>query len=178
MAEVGAEPLHRAHSSPPALRRVGVTAEQSRATDRKRTRLVPGPRDRSGHTADAAGHCQPCPAANLLPETNLWGRYQTQRTLRTLSRHLSLSQLTEEEMGADGDPGGKHRWSGAGSMSGAGEASGPERLLTAKEVAAIVGVSPKRLYELGIPAVRISDRALRWRPSTVAAWIASRENAA
>jgi predicted DNA-binding transcriptional regulator AlpA len=54
----------------------------------------------------------------------------------------------------------------------------PERLLTAKEVAAIVGVSPKRLYELGIPAVHISNRALRWRPSTVAAWIASRENAA
>jgi predicted DNA-binding transcriptional regulator AlpA len=53
----------------------------------------------------------------------------------------------------------------------------PERLLTAREVAAIVGVSPKRLYELGIPAVRISDRALRWRPSTVAAWIAQREAA-
>jgi hypothetical protein len=38
-----------------------------------------------------------------------------------------------------------------------------------------VGVSPKRLYELGIPAVRISERSLRWRPSTVAAWIADRE---
>lgn len=53
----------------------------------------------------------------------------------------------------------------------------PERLLTAREVAAIVGVSPKRIYELGIPAVHISDRSLRWRPSTVAAWIASREAA-
>lgn len=50
-----------------------------------------------------------------------------------------------------------------------------EPLLTAAEVARIVGVSPKRLYELGIPSVRISERALRWRPSTVAAWIAQRE---
>lgn len=50
-----------------------------------------------------------------------------------------------------------------------------EPLLTAAAVARIVGVSPKRLYELGIPAVRISERALRWRPSTVAAWIAQRE---
>jgi predicted DNA-binding transcriptional regulator AlpA len=58
------------------------------------------------------------------------------------------------------------------------DSSRPEPLLTAKQVAAIVGVSPKRLYELGIPAVHISDRALRWRPSTVAAWIASREKAA
>ena len=51
----------------------------------------------------------------------------------------------------------------------------PEELLTAAEVARIVGVSPKRLYELGIPSVRISERSLRWRPSTVAAWIAQRE---
>jgi predicted DNA-binding transcriptional regulator AlpA len=50
-----------------------------------------------------------------------------------------------------------------------------EELLTAAEVARIVGVSPKRLYELGIPSVRISERSLRWRPSTVAAWIAQRE---
>ena len=54
----------------------------------------------------------------------------------------------------------------------------PEPLLTATEVARIVGVSTKRIYELGIPAVRISDRALRWRPSTVAAWIESREHTA
>jgi len=50
-----------------------------------------------------------------------------------------------------------------------------EPLLTAAEVARIVGVSAKRVYELGIPAVRISERSLRWRPSTVAAWIAQRE---
>jgi predicted DNA-binding transcriptional regulator AlpA len=51
----------------------------------------------------------------------------------------------------------------------------PEPLLTAREAARILGVSPKRLYELGIPSVRISERSLRWRPSTVAAWIAQRE---
>jgi predicted DNA-binding transcriptional regulator AlpA len=51
----------------------------------------------------------------------------------------------------------------------------PEPLLTAAQVARIVGVSTKRAYELGIPAVRISERSLRWRPSTVAAWIAQRE---
>lgn len=44
-----------------------------------------------------------------------------------------------------------------------------EELLTAAEVARIVGVSRKRAYELGIPAVRISERSLRWWPSTVAA---------
>ena len=48
-------------------------------------------------------------------------------------------------------------------------------LLTAKEVAAILGVRVKRVYELGIPAVRISARQLRWRPSAVQQWIASRE---
>ena len=48
-------------------------------------------------------------------------------------------------------------------------------LLTAKQVAAILGVRTKRVYELGIPAVRISARQLRWRPSAVQQWIADRE---
>ena len=48
-------------------------------------------------------------------------------------------------------------------------------LLTAKEVAVILGVRPKRVYELGIPTVRISARQLRWRPSALQQWIASRE---
>jgi predicted DNA-binding transcriptional regulator AlpA len=51
----------------------------------------------------------------------------------------------------------------------------PECLLTAREAARILGVTPKRLYELGIPAVRISERSLRWRPSTLSAWITQRE---
>ncbi len=51
----------------------------------------------------------------------------------------------------------------------------PDPLLTAKQVAAILRVRPKRVYELGIPTVRISARQLRWRPSAVQQWIASRE---
>ncbi len=51
----------------------------------------------------------------------------------------------------------------------------PDPLLTAKQVAAILRVRPKRVYELGIPTVRISARQLRWRPSVVQQWIASRE---
>jgi predicted DNA-binding transcriptional regulator AlpA len=53
----------------------------------------------------------------------------------------------------------------------------PEPLLTAAEVARILSVRPKRVYELGIPAVRISAKALRWRPSQVTEWIRSREGA-
>ncbi len=49
------------------------------------------------------------------------------------------------------------------------------QLLTAKQVAVILGVRQKRVYELGIPTVRLSARQLRWRPSAVQQWIASRE---
>lgn len=49
-----------------------------------------------------------------------------------------------------------------------------EPLLTAAEVARILGVRPKRVYELGVPAVRISEKCLRWRPSAVQAWLDSR----
>ena len=49
------------------------------------------------------------------------------------------------------------------------------QLLTAKQVAVILGVRSKRVYELGIPTVRLSARQLRWRPSAVQQWIASRE---
>jgi predicted DNA-binding transcriptional regulator AlpA len=50
------------------------------------------------------------------------------------------------------------------------------RLLTAKEVAAYVGVNVKRVYELGIPAVRISQRSLRWQLSDVRHWIEERRD--
>lgn len=46
-----------------------------------------------------------------------------------------------------------------------------EPLLTAVEVGHILSVRPKRVYELGIPAVRISAKSLRWRRSVVAAWL-------
>jgi predicted DNA-binding transcriptional regulator AlpA len=50
-----------------------------------------------------------------------------------------------------------------------------EKLLTAAQVAKVLGVRPKRVYELGIPAVKLSERALRWKPSQLAAWIQERE---
>ncbi|MDQ3207106.1 MAG: helix-turn-helix domain-containing protein [Gemmatimonadota bacterium] len=49
-----------------------------------------------------------------------------------------------------------------------------EPLLTAAEVGRILGVRCKRVYELGIPAVRLSEKCLRWRPSAVQAWLDSR----
>lgn len=49
-----------------------------------------------------------------------------------------------------------------------------EPLLTADQVAPILGVRPKRVYELGIPHIRLSTKSLRWRQSDVIAWIASR----
>jgi len=49
-----------------------------------------------------------------------------------------------------------------------------EPLLTVKEVAAILNVPMKRVYELGIPAVRLSARSLRWRSSDVKQWIEGR----
>jgi predicted DNA-binding transcriptional regulator AlpA len=51
-----------------------------------------------------------------------------------------------------------------------------EPLLTAAEVARILGVRPKRVYELGIPAVRLSEKCMRWRPSQVQAWLDSRSD--
>lgn len=53
--------------------------------------------------------------------------------------------------------------------------AGVEHLLTAKQVAEILGVRQKRIYELGIPAVHVSERQLRWRPEVVQRWITERE---
>lgn len=44
-------------------------------------------------------------------------------------------------------------------------------LMTAREVAAVLNVDPKRVYELGIPHVQISQRSKRWDPNVVQAWI-------
>ncbi len=54
------------------------------------------------------------------------------------------------------------------------ESSAAEPLLSAKEVARILSVPVKRVYELGIPAVRLSTRSLRWRMSDVQRWIEGR----
>ncbi len=54
---------------------------------------------------------------------------------------------------------------------GAVGATAAEPLLTVKDVARILSVPVKRVYELGIPAVRLSARSLRWRLSDVQQWI-------
>jgi predicted DNA-binding transcriptional regulator AlpA len=53
-----------------------------------------------------------------------------------------------------------------------------EPLLTAADVGRILGVRQKRVYELGIPAVRISERSLRWSRADLANWIAERRGVA
>lgn len=49
-----------------------------------------------------------------------------------------------------------------------------EPLLTAAQVARILSVRLKRVYELGIPAVRLSEKTLRWRRSAVLTWLDQR----
>jgi predicted DNA-binding transcriptional regulator AlpA len=53
-----------------------------------------------------------------------------------------------------------------------------EPLLTAVQVGRILGVRPKRVYELGIPAVRISERSLRWSRADLERWIEERKGVA
>lgn len=48
-----------------------------------------------------------------------------------------------------------------------GDGWDPEPLLSAKDVAAILGVRRSRVYELSIPRVRVSRKCLRWRPRDV-----------
>jgi predicted DNA-binding transcriptional regulator AlpA len=60
---------------------------------------------------------------------------------------------------------------------GRSEVAVDEQLLTAREVAAFIGVNEKRVYELGIPAIRISERSLRWRRTDVLQWIEERREA-
>ncbi len=53
--------------------------------------------------------------------------------------------------------------------------AGVEHLLTAQQVAGILGVRHKRVHELGIPSIRVPERQLRWRPDVLKAWIEARE---
>ena len=62
----------------------------------------------------------------------------------------------------------------AGTADASASLQALEPLLTAGEVGRILGVRSKRVYELGIPAVRLSEKCLRWRPSQVQAWLDSR----
>lgn len=52
------------------------------------------------------------------------------------------------------------------------ETAGIAHLLTAKDVASILRVSPKRVYELPIPQVRFG-RSIRFRPVDVTAYVES-----
>ncbi len=54
----------------------------------------------------------------------------------------------------------------------------PEPLWTAEQVARYLGVRPKRVYELGIPSMRLAVRTLRWRRGDVEAWLAARTRVA
>jgi predicted DNA-binding transcriptional regulator AlpA len=49
-----------------------------------------------------------------------------------------------------------------------------EQLLTAREVAELVRVNVKRVYELSIPVIRISDRSVRWMREDVTTWVKER----
>lgn len=50
-------------------------------------------------------------------------------------------------------------------------------LMTAEQVAAFLTVRVKRVYELGIPTVRLSARSVRWRRADLLAWLESRRAA-
>jgi predicted DNA-binding transcriptional regulator AlpA len=49
-----------------------------------------------------------------------------------------------------------------------------EPLLTAAQVAKLLGIRCKRVYELPIPHVRISERSLRWSRADLMHWISER----
>jgi len=72
----------------------------------------------------------------------------------------------------------------AGSIGGRGAgatpptAPTPEPLWTVYEVARYLCVRPKRVYELGIPSVRLARRTLRYRPTDVEAWLVARSGVA
>ena len=52
-----------------------------------------------------------------------------------------------------------------------GDGWDPEPLLTAGEVAEVLQVPKKSVYDLSIPRVRIGERRVRWRPQDVKAFI-------
>jgi predicted DNA-binding transcriptional regulator AlpA len=66
------------------------------------------------------------------------------------------------------------RWGPPAIAAGTMRAASEERLLRAVDVAAILSVPTKRVYELGIPGVRLSQRCLRWRRADVERWLEGR----
>lgn len=55
-----------------------------------------------------------------------------------------------------------------------GDGYDPEPLYTAGDVAEILSVPAKSVYELPIPRVRVGRRRIRWRPADVRAFIERR----
>lgn len=51
------------------------------------------------------------------------------------------------------------------------------QLLTAKELGALLGMSPKRVYDVPIPQVRVGKRAVRWRVTDVRDFLMRRKAA-
>jgi predicted DNA-binding transcriptional regulator AlpA len=50
----------------------------------------------------------------------------------------------------------------------------PNRLLTADEVARVLGVRRKRVYSLPLPRIMLSEKCVRYRWSDLLAWLESR----
>jgi predicted DNA-binding transcriptional regulator AlpA len=88
------------------------------------------------------------------------------------------SQLPEQSSALPSDDLGRGitraRWAPPAIATGTMRAASEERLLRAVDVAAILSVPTKRVYELGIPAVRLSRRCLRWRRADVEHWLEGR----
>jgi excisionase family DNA binding protein len=62
-----------------------------------------------------------------------------------------------------------------------GSSGRPDRLLSADDVAELLGVPRSFVYALarrgGIPAVRLGDRYVRFRAAAIEGWIAEQEHA-
>jgi predicted DNA-binding transcriptional regulator AlpA len=53
---------------------------------------------------------------------------------------------------------------------------GGSRLLTASDVAQYLQIAPKKVYELSIPTVRISERRVRYLESDMLAYVQRNRN--
>ena len=52
-----------------------------------------------------------------------------------------------------------------------GDGFDPEPLLTAEQVADLLRLPVKSVYDLGIPRIRLGKRRVRWRPADVSAFV-------
>jgi len=68
----------------------------------------------------------------------------------------------------------RRRWASPAAVTVTIPLTSEERLLRAVDVATILSVPAKRVYELGIPAVRLSPRCLRWRRVDINRWLDER----